>query len=38
MAKKYFGSENPIGKILKVEDKVDLKVTKKELMFCEAKT
>jgi len=27
MAEKYFGSENPIGKILKVEDKVDLKVT-----------
>jgi putative ABC transport system permease protein len=27
MAQKYFGSENPIGKILKIEDKVDLKVT-----------
>ena len=27
MAEKYFGSENPVGKILKVEDKVDLKVT-----------
>jgi putative ABC transport system permease protein len=27
MARKYFGSENPIGKILKLEDKVDLKVT-----------
>ena len=27
MAEKYFGSENPIGKILKVEEKVDLKVT-----------
>jgi len=27
MAEKYFGFENPIGKILKVEDKVDLKIT-----------
>ncbi len=27
MAEKYFGSENPIGKILRVEDKVNLKVT-----------
>jgi len=27
MAEKYFGSENPIGKILTVEDKVNLKVT-----------
>ena len=27
MAEKYFGSENPIGKILRIEDKVDLRIT-----------
>ena len=27
MAKKYFGSEDPIGKVIKLEDKLDLTVT-----------